>query len=74
MGGYFTFFFFSHRMFLQYVDNSVLHLTKGFISRLVEGRQFMLFKQLVRKALWQWSTRNFSFSTKAQNQAHNWQE
>ena len=44
-----VFFFFSRRMFLQYVDNGVLHLTKGFISRLVEGRQFMYVKQLVRK-------------------------
>ena len=29
--------FFRHRMFLQYVDNGVLLLKKGFISRLVEG-------------------------------------
>ena len=28
---------FSRRMFLQYVDNEVLYLKKGFISQLVEG-------------------------------------
>lgn len=26
------------RMFLQYVDNGVIHLRKGFISRLVDGK------------------------------------
>lgn len=31
------FFFFPRRMFLQYVDNEVLYLKKGFISQLVEG-------------------------------------
>ena len=31
------FFFVSRRMFLQYVDNEVLLLKKGFISQLVEG-------------------------------------
>ena len=30
-------FFVSRRMFLQYVDNEVLLLKKGFISQLVEG-------------------------------------
>lgn len=30
-------------MFLQYVDNGVLHLTKKFISRLVEGTLMLVF-------------------------------
>lgn len=28
-------------MFLQYVDNEVLHLKKGFISQLVEGMRIL---------------------------------
>lgn len=39
-------FFFSRRMFLQYVDNEVLHLKKGFISQLVEGMRILYINTL----------------------------
>ena len=45
-------FFVSRRMFLQYVDNEVLLLKKGFISQLVEGMpnllQFQYNRQVIR--------------------------
>lgn len=45
------FFSVCRRMFLQYVDNEVLLLKKGFISKLVEGMPNLLQNQHNRQVI-----------------------